>query len=224
MTSNSDSNSLDLLSIISGSAQDFKLILDYLPAYLPQFTHFHNVMLGISLGGHTAYHLASLAPAQIEGYVIAVGCPNLTSLLLSRLGVEPGIFNTTLDELNSVNYDKLEKTMHREQRRRWPRALAELVREGDRKVYEEFPEDVPVLICNGKHDPLVPAFHTASWLEKRRTRTLSLDEDETIKLFVQENTGHSYTMEMVAMTAAWLGTLFERHDLETSMVHIGSHL
>jgi len=219
-----EDHALDLLSIISGSAQDFKLILDYLPAYLPQFTHFHNVLLGISLGGHTAYQIASLAKGQLEGYAIVVGCPNLTSLLLSRLGVDPTIFDTTLEELNSVTYDRLEKTMNKVQRRRWPKALAEVVREGDRKVYEEFPDDVPVLICNGKYDALVPAFYTASWLEKRRARSHAHRKDGNVQFFVQENTGHSCTKEMVAMIASWLGALYECHGSVTTAVRIESQL
>jgi pimeloyl-ACP methyl ester carboxylesterase len=203
-----DLHSMDLLSLISGSAQDFKLILDYLPAYLPQFTRFHNIMTGISLGGHTAYRLASLAPGQFEGFAIVVGCPTLASLLLSRLGVDPAAFGTTAAELGSVSYDRLEKVMNDEQRRRWPQALAELISEGDRKVFEDFPADVPVLLCSGKQDPLVPAYYTASWLEKKR-RKLAPGEEDNTKFFVQDNTGHSCTKEMVAMIASWIGNMFE---------------
>lgn len=200
---------MDLLSVISGSAQDFKLILDYLPTYFLQFTRFHNIMLGISLGAHTSYRLASLCPGQIEGFAIVVGCPTLGSLLLNRLRVDATALDTTVAELGDVKYDRLEKVMNDQQKRRWPRALAELIQEGDRKVYEDFPSDVPLLVCNGKQDPLVPTFHTAAWLEKRREDILALGEDETVKFFVQDNTGHSCTKEMVAMIAAWIGNMFE---------------
>ncbi|KAH8811083.1 hypothetical protein F5884DRAFT_876212 [Xylogone sp. PMI_703] len=182
----------DLLTLISGSAQDFKLILDYLPVYLPQFTHFHNIMLGISLGGHTAYRIASLAPGQIEGFAIVVGCPMLAPLLLSRLGIDPIELNTTMTDLGCVSYDVLEKVMNEEQRRRWPRAVANLLQEEDEKVYESFPSDVPLLICNGKQDPLVPASYTASWLKRRRNK-LTREEERNIKFFIQDNTGHSCT-------------------------------
>jgi fermentation-respiration switch protein FrsA (DUF1100 family) len=200
---------MDLLSVVSGSAQDFKLILDYLPSYFPQFSRFYNIMLGISLGGHTAYRLASLSPGQIEGFAIVVGCPTLGSLLLSRLGIDAAALGTSVAELGDVSYDKLEKIMNKEQRRRWPRALAGLVREGDRKVYEEFPADAPLLICNGKLDPLVPMFHTASWLEKRRENIFAPGEEGKVNFFVQDNTGHSCTKEMVGMIAAWIGHMFE---------------
>ena len=200
---------MDLLSTISGSAQDFKLILDYIPAYLPQFTRFHNIMTGISLGAHMAYRIASLAPDQLEAFAIVVGCPNLTALLLSRLGIDPAAFDTTADELGAVSYDRLRKAMEEQQRRRGPRALAEIIRQGDRLIYEEFPSNVPLLICNGKQDRLVPAHYTASWLEKRRAKVSVSGKEENVNFFVQQNTGHSCTKEMVAMIADWLGKMYE---------------
>jgi len=200
---------MDLLSVISGSAQDFKLILDYLPTYFPQFTQLHNIIFGISLGAHVTYRLASLCPGQIEGFAIVVGCPTLGSLLLNRLRIDATALHTTVAELGDVSYDRLETVMNDKQRRRWPRALAELVQEGDKKVYEEFPVDVPLIMCNGKQDPLVPAFHTAAWLERRRENILAPGEEENVKFFVQENTGHSCTKEMVAMIASWIGNIFE---------------
>lgn len=220
--------SIDVLSIISGSAQDFKLVLDYLPAYLPQFTCFYNIMAGVSLGGHTAWRMASLASDQLSGLAIVVGCPSLSSLLLSRLGIDATALDTTSEELDGVSYEQLESVMNEQQRRRWPKPLAEIVREGDRKVSEEFPTQIPVLLCNGVDDRLVPARYTAHWVGKRRimrngNRNVKKNEkppspvtlgegeaeQEKVTFFVQENTGHSCTKEMVAMTAAWIGGIFE---------------
>ncbi|EXJ70406.1 uncharacterized protein A1O5_06474 [Cladophialophora psammophila CBS 110553] len=205
-----DNHGMDLLSMISGSAQDFKLILDYLPAYLPQFTRFHNIMAGVSLGGHTAWRMAPLAsPGQIEGFAMVVGCPSLTPLLLSRLGID------TAADLTTATYDDLEKVMTAEQKRRWPRVLAELVQEGDRAVADTFPADLPVLLCSGALDPLVPARYTAAWVERRRHLERGGDEcnvgsdDGPVRFFVQENTGHSCTKEMVALLASWLGDVFQ---------------
>ncbi len=214
-------SSIDLMASITGSAQDFKLILDYLPAYLPQFTRFHNVMGGISLGGHTTYQIASMVPGQLEGFVVVVGCPNLSSLLLTRLGINAADLDTTSSELDRVSYEKIERVMNDQQRRRWPPALAKLVSESDRKVREEFPPEVPMLICCGKQDPLVPAFYTAEWLKKRREEGRSLGNET---FFVQENTGHSCTKEMVAMIAGWLGKMFETQKIAYMSAATESHL
>jgi hypothetical protein len=209
---------MDILSVISGSTQDFKLIIDYLPTYFPQFTTFHNIMLGISLGAHMSYRLASLAAAQIEGYAIVVGCPSLSSLLLTRLGIDPTKLGTSTAELGNVPYSNLETIMTPEQRRKWPRALSQLISESDRKVYEEFPTDVPMMICGGKQDPLVPTFHTASWLEKRGKNVLAPGEERNVEFFVQDNTAHSCTKEMVGKIAGWIGSIFESEVSTTAPV------
>ncbi|QGI82409.1 unnamed protein product [Fusarium fujikuroi] len=202
---------IDLMSMVSGSAQDFKLILDYLPAYSPRFRNFHNIMLGVSLGGHTAWRMASVAPGQFEAFAIVVGCPNLTSLLLSRLGLDAVTFGVDQDELDKVPYDELEKVMSEEQRRRWPRALAELVREGDRMARDEFPRTVPLLMCNGKHDALVPTGFSESWLTRRKmAMNGEFAAKSKARIFIQDNTGHSCTKEMVAIIADWIGDLYKQ--------------
>ncbi|KAJ5948993.1 hypothetical protein N7454_002300 [Penicillium verhagenii] len=171
---------MDLVSMISGSAQDFKLVLDYLPTYLPQFSQFYNIMYGVSLGGHTAWRIASLTPpGQIYAYTIIVGCPSLSTLLLGRLGIDSTIGNGPDGE--SFDYEKLRQAMDPKQQRRWPRALAEIVHHDDQQVTDAFPADVPLLLCNGRFDKLVPAKYTAAWVEERR-----------------KSTG------MVAMTAGWV--------------------
>jgi pimeloyl-ACP methyl ester carboxylesterase len=186
--------------MIEGSAQDFKLIMDFIPAYLPKCARIYNIMGGISLGGHTAWRIASLAPDRFHGFAMVVGSPNLTSLLLTRLGIQ-----TDLSDIDTKDYEKLFRLMNVQQRRMWPRTLDKLVRDGDRVVTESFPPDVPILLCNGKYDKLVPAKYTEEWVARRK-------HSKNIKLFVQDNTGHSCTKEMVALLAVWLGDMFQLHD------------
>ncbi|PTB40245.1 hypothetical protein M441DRAFT_195800 [Trichoderma asperellum CBS 433.97] len=206
-----ENHAMDLTSMISGATQDFKLVLDFLPAYLPQYTRFHNIMLGVSLGGHTTWRMALAARDQIEAFGMVVGCPNLTSLLLERLGIDAAVFGVKGEELETIDYDQLEKVMNEQQRRRWPRALAELIREDDKRILEEFPANVPLFMCNGEYDKLVPSRYTSSWLERRKAMLdggMASEESKT-RLFIQENTGHSCTKEMVAMLADWLGDLYK---------------
>lgn len=114
--------------------------------------------------------------------------------------------------------------MNKEQRRRRPRALAQLISKGDRKMYEEFPIHVPMLICSGKQDPLVPTFHTVEWLEKRRENILAPGADVNVDFFVQENTGHSCTKEMVGMIAAWIGGMLEVKVMEVTAILVEARL
>lgn len=195
--------------MISGSSQDFKLIADYLPAFFPQFKAFRNIMMGVSLGGHAAWRMAALAPGRFEAFAIVVGCPNLTSLLVERLGVKASNLGVKAEELDSVSYERLREVMNDQQRRRWPQALADIVRDGDKKIYDEFPTTSPLLICNGVHDKLVPTRYTSSWLDKRcLSNGKSSSGKENVRFFVQENTGHSCTKEMVEMIAEWLGDIY----------------
>ncbi|KAJ5108665.1 hypothetical protein N7456_005340 [Penicillium angulare] len=194
-----ENHAMDIVSMISGSAQDFKLVLDYLPAYLPQFNRFYNIMYGVSLGGHTAWRIASLiSPGQFYGYAMIVGCPSLSTLLLNRLGIDP----TSVNGDDTLDYEKLKQLMNPKQQRRWPEPLAKIVHQDDRKVSNDFPTDVPLFLCNGLHDKLVPAKYTNTWVEARRQSPEGSKQD--ITFFVQENTGHSCTKEMIAMMAVWL--------------------
>ena len=121
---------------------------------------------------------------------------NLTAVLLSCHRVDPTTLSTTTPELYKVPYDALAKVLNDEQKRRWPRALHELVSSQDRAIVEAVPV-VPLLLMGGDEDPLVPIKHTEPWVQKRK-------ENEKTELFVQNNTGHSCTKEMVAKMAVWL--------------------
>ena len=199
-------NRQDMLSIISGSAQDYELLIDYLPTYLPEFNKFYNFMSGISLGGHTSWRVATSPVAQqgkLHGVAIIIGCPKLTSLLLSRLGVDLEAaaqqFKVPLDLVHIISYDKLSTILTEEQRQRWPRALAELTTSLDRVVEQSYPRDIPTFILNGKLDPVVPDKFTAQWVKQR-----GIERYNNIKYFVQENTGHTCTNQMVENVSQWL--------------------
>ncbi|PTB63642.1 hypothetical protein BBK36DRAFT_1171118 [Trichoderma citrinoviride] len=206
-----ENHALDLISMISGATQDFKLVVDFLPAYFPQFNRMHNIMLGVSLGAHTAWRMSLAAPGQFEAYAMVVGCPSLSSLLLKRLGVDAVAMGVKAEELDTVTYEDLEKAMDEQQRLRWPRALAELVRQDDKRVFEDFPSELPLFLCHGECDRLVPARYTTSWLQRRSAilKRNVMSENGKTRVFIQENTGHSCTKEMVAMLADWLGGLYE---------------
>lgn len=194
------------MSTIDACVQDFQLVISWLPLYLqtrmPHCDRISNYFMGISLGGHTAWRLSTLLPHDlISGWIIVVGCPSLSSLLLERLGVEAKALGVTRGEMDSVPSAALRDSMNDLQRRRWPQLLAEKTAHDDRQLFEQFPPTAPLLLCNGKEDPLVPTFYTADWLRRREHAGLK-GIDST--LFVQERTGHSCTKEMIRLIADWL--------------------
>lgn len=177
---------LDLLSMIGGSAQDVKLIMDFLRAYLPHCSRIYNIMGGISLCGHTAWRIASLAPGRFHGFAIVVCSPKLTSLLFSRLRIQTG-----LPDINTLGYRKLSELMNSQQKRMWPWTLDKLVHEGDRVVAESFSARVPAM----------------NWCQKSTQWVATREDSKNITVFVQGNTGHSCTKEMVSLLAGWFPRL-----------------
>lgn len=195
-----------MLSIVSGGAQDVELLINWLPTYLPQFSKFYNIISGISLGGHTSWRVASSGLAskgKLHGAAIIIGCPNLSALLLSRLGVDLDALNVPIDQVYTVPYDKLSALLNETQRKQWPKALSQVLAELDEITDTQYPWNLPTYILNGKLDPLVPNKFTEPWLTKRRAEGY-----ENIEYFVQENTGHTCTKEMVHNVAQWLVRLF----------------
>lgn len=168
--------------------------------------------MGISLGGHTAWHLAALAPGKFEAFIIVVGSPNLAPLLLDRLGVDAAKLGVSKEEMHTVSYDRLLEAMGETQKRRWPRALAELVQKQDRWADTQFP-DVPLLLCAGEDDTLVPPQYTCAWRDRRALLRGQVDSQS---MFIQKNTGHSCTKEMVAMIADWLAHLNARRGKDSA--------
>jgi pimeloyl-ACP methyl ester carboxylesterase len=75
----------DMYSIYQGTAIDTKLILDHLPSYLPASipTPSIHMVLGISLGGHSAWHCLFNYPEFTSGVVI-IGCCDYPMLMADR--------------------------------------------------------------------------------------------------------------------------------------------
>ncbi|KAL4861142.1 hypothetical protein BDV12DRAFT_204317 [Aspergillus spectabilis] len=121
--------------------------------------------------------------------------------MVSRLGAEPAGFISQTQDLYSFSYKDLAAILTEEQKRRWPESLSNVIQAADRAIAEDFPRDVAILVQNGGADTLVPNRYTAQWMQhvKRRDKT---------EYFVQQNTGHTCTKEMVANVGHWLVRLF----------------
>lgn len=75
----------DMYSVYHGTAMDTSLLLTHLPSYLPSKLPepSEHMVLGISLGGHAAWHCLLQEPRITTGVVI-IGCPDFTRLMLQR--------------------------------------------------------------------------------------------------------------------------------------------
>ncbi|KAI9833602.1 MAG: hypothetical protein M1819_003555 [Sarea resinae] len=79
----------DMFSIYHGTALDTLHLLTHLSAYIfphtnpPQHNLTRNLVLGISLGGHSAYQTLLLSP-RFTSAIIIIGCPDFPRLMLQR--------------------------------------------------------------------------------------------------------------------------------------------
>ncbi|KAK5561684.1 hypothetical protein LTR46_000489 [Exophiala xenobiotica] len=84
--SGNERHAQDMFSCYAGTAQDTSLLLDYLSAYA--FPHgerriVQNLVLGISLGGHAAWHVLMHDP-RFSAAVVTIGCPDYARLMSDR--------------------------------------------------------------------------------------------------------------------------------------------
>lgn len=84
--SGNEQHAQDMFSCFAGTAVDTSLLLDYLPGYIfPDSTRriVQNLVLGISLGGHAAWHCVMQDP-RISAAIVTIGCPDYTRLMADR--------------------------------------------------------------------------------------------------------------------------------------------
>ncbi|KAH0835343.1 hypothetical protein AYO21_01562 [Fonsecaea monophora] len=86
--SGNEHHALDMFSCFAGTAVDTSLLLDYLPGYIfggasdPRRI-VQNLVLGVSLGGHAAWHVLMHDP-RVSAAVITIGCPDYTRVMTDR--------------------------------------------------------------------------------------------------------------------------------------------
>ncbi|MCJ1388987.1 hypothetical protein MMC18_001840 [Xylographa bjoerkii] len=76
----------DMFSIFHGTSLDTSQLITYLPSYIFPSSDRHissNLVLGISLGGHAAWHCLFSEP-RITTAIIIIGCPDYTRLMSDR--------------------------------------------------------------------------------------------------------------------------------------------
>ncbi|MCJ1352561.1 MAG: hypothetical protein MMC33_002545 [Icmadophila ericetorum] len=83
-----ETHAQDMFSIYHGTALDTSQLITYLPSYIfPSPTNTHtlttHLVLGISLGGHSAWHCILHEPL-ITAAIVIIGCPDYVRLMSDR--------------------------------------------------------------------------------------------------------------------------------------------
>ncbi|KIX06822.1 uncharacterized protein Z518_04798 [Rhinocladiella mackenziei CBS 650.93] len=84
--SGNEHHAQDMFSCYAGSALDTSLLLDYLAGYVFPSNErriVQNLVLGISLGGHAAWHCVMHDP-RISAAIVTIGCPDYARLMTDR--------------------------------------------------------------------------------------------------------------------------------------------
>ncbi|KAI9699724.1 MAG: hypothetical protein M1836_002758 [Candelina mexicana] len=79
-------HAVDMFSTYHGTAMDTSLLLAYLSSHIfPQSEHIisTNIVLGVSLGGHAAWHCLLHDP-NVSAAIVVVGCPDFATLMADR--------------------------------------------------------------------------------------------------------------------------------------------
>lgn len=84
--SGNENHAQDMFSCYAGTAVDTSLLMDYLAAYVfpeNRVKIVQNVVLGISLGGHAAWHVL-MQDERVSSAVVCIGCPDYTRMMSDR--------------------------------------------------------------------------------------------------------------------------------------------
>ncbi|KAF1982597.1 hypothetical protein K402DRAFT_339904 [Aulographum hederae CBS 113979] len=79
-------HAMDMYTIYQGTAIDTSHLITHLPSYVfpsSQHTLTTNLVLGVSLGGHSAWHVLLHEPA-VSAAAVVIGCPDYTALMRQR--------------------------------------------------------------------------------------------------------------------------------------------
>lgn len=206
-----ETHAIDMISFIEGGIQDVKLVRDYLPLYIPEISKFNSVshiVSGISMGGHISIRAAVRFGNAFEAAAPIIGCFDLTSLLLNRLGD----FNRT--ELYEESYDELSKSFDTT---KYPRGLFDIVSKEDKLVAKDYDvKNFKSIALFGEFDPLVPMKYSLPFLKSKSVPIL----DNTCKPIlpcqaIKYDAKHEVTDDMVKDLAKWLYFLENHHTVST---------
>ncbi|WVW79583.1 hypothetical protein I302_101552 [Kwoniella bestiolae CBS 10118] len=173
---------IDMAAKVYGGAQDIQLIIDFLAAYLFPMGEKKVeewIVTGISLGGHVAWRLLQEEPR------IRIGIP-IIGLPFESFPKYMG------PRAESLNIPFTPPT--------YPPSLLPLL-EGD--VDHSNYKGKKILTIHGGHDKLVPLDKGQKDIEEI-LRVVNASEGGKAEIYVDDETGHAVSREMVRRTAEWV--------------------
>lgn len=219
----------DMFSAYHGTATDTSLLITHLPSYIlssssspPITQHF---VLGVSLGGHAAWHCILQDP-RITAAVVGIGCPDYTRVMTDRAAKSKLKTWTSSDPPGSTFLGSED----------FPKALLEAIAKYDpagflvpgldpgtnlspeqalqfKQRLQQHLNGKRILNLSGADDKLVPYAAGEPFLTLLK-KTIS--EDATLDIAIDDRifdgVGHSFTRDMVNASVQWICDLLGGED------------
>ncbi|RKF81230.1 putative alpha beta hydrolase fold-containing protein [Golovinomyces cichoracearum] len=213
-------------SIIHGTAVDTSLLIDHLGSYIfqepdsPKINH--HLILGVSLGGHSAWQVL-LDDSRVHSGVIIIGCPDYTSLMSDR-AQRSGRESAGPNFLGSPDFPK---SLMEVVQKRDPRGIffgfqevaldqSDADKKKLRDVLDSKLRNKRILLCSGKNDNLVPyrcAEAFLAFLKNASTRWYS-DGNFHIEDRIYPGIGHTFSDDMLRDTVQFVIDSLNEGDRE----------
>ncbi|ODV92156.1 hypothetical protein CANCADRAFT_83230 [Tortispora caseinolytica NRRL Y-17796] len=158
-------HAFDMITCVEDSARLVSMFHDYIDMrFTVNKSHIKHYVMGISLGGHTAYSVLA-NDLRFDGIFVLIGCPSMGQLLESRI--------------------ERESESVQEQLELFPKKEREYIRfKCDQKNLNMTMTDKFINIYHGDSDTLVPFYFTSEWLN-------SIDFQDKVQVNMFSGTGHS---------------------------------
>lgn len=243
----------DMFSCLHGTAADTSHLVTYLESYIfhapssspsassPKITQ--HLALGISLGGHAAWHCI-LSDPRITAAVVGIGCPDYARLLADRARLSrrdsyvstspPGAAFLGSADFPAALVDAVEKydpaglllpgyfdPAKSDTTPPPPPTKAQLER--FRALVRERLQGKKVLNLSGKVDKLVPYAAGKPFLDVFKA---VIAEDPTLDVEFEDvlfdGVGHAFPQAMVEKSAEWIGAILSRSSSEEKGGAVGT--
>ncbi|KAF2439475.1 alpha/beta-hydrolase [Karstenula rhodostoma CBS 690.94] len=227
----------DMFGCIHGTATDTSQIMDHLTSYIftaPSAPHItQHFVLGISLGGHAAWHCI-LAEPRITAAVVGIGCPDYTRLMADRARLSKLDSYTESTPPGAAFLGSAD----------FPRALQDAVAQYDpaglllpghfnpagpdpevgkpatdrmKVLLRERLQGKRILTLSGEADKLVPYAAGEAFLAVFKR---ALEEEPALDVGFEDvlfdGVGHAFPAAMVEKSADWICGLLERGEGQVS--------
>ncbi|TQS36829.1 hypothetical protein Golomagni_02714 [Golovinomyces magnicellulatus] len=217
-------HAIDMFSIYHGTAVDTSLLIDHLGSYIfqePDSPNIdHHLVLGVSLGGHSAWQVL-LNDARVYSGVVIIGCPDYTSLMSDR-AQRSGRESAGPNFLGSPDFPK---SLMEVVQKRDPRGIFFGFQEvtldqsdADRKKFRDILDsklrNKRILLCSGKNDNLVPyrcAEAFLAFLKNASTEWYS-DGNLHIQDKIYPGIGHTFSDDMLRDTVQFVTDTLNKAD------------